>query len=84
MWEELKTILRDAHDKAVVVEDGKPRYIVLSIEEYTRLRDEAERGVEAANETLSEVANEQLSSIEIDESAKEEAAEAIDLNNLPL
>lgn len=81
MWEELKAILRDAHDKAVVVEDGKPRYIVLSIEEYTRLRDEAERG---ASETLSEAANAELSSIEIDEGAKEEAAAAIDLNNLPL
>ncbi|MEX0916865.1 MAG: hypothetical protein WDZ44_02070 [Candidatus Spechtbacterales bacterium] len=84
MWEELKTILRDASDKAVVVEDGKPRYIVLSIEEYTRLRDAAEQGAEEANEVLSEAVNDQLSSIEIDESAKEEAAEAIDLNNLPL
>lgn len=84
MWEELKAILRDASDKAVVVEDGKPRYIVLSVEEYTRLRDSAERGVEEANEALSEAVHDQFSSVEIEESAKEEANEAIDLNNLPL
>lgn len=84
MWEELKSILRDAHDKAVVVEDGKPRYVVLSVEEYARLRDGAERGLQEANEALSEAVNDEFSSVEIEESAKQEASEAIDLNNLPL
>lgn len=37
MWETLKKILKTSNDKAIIIEDGQPRYVVLSIEEYTKL-----------------------------------------------
>ena len=84
MWDELKHILRSAHDKAIIVEDGKPRYVVMSIEEYGRLQEQPEQPREAEGERSYEEANDELSSIEVDEGAKSEARGAIDLNDLPL
>lgn len=81
MWDELKHILRSTHDKAIIVEDGKPRYVVMSVEEYSRLQGQPEGQGE---ERSYEEANEALSSIEVDEEAKGEARGAIDLNDLPL
>lgn len=38
MWKSLKQILRDSNDKAVIIEDGEPRYVILSFDEYMRMR----------------------------------------------
>lgn len=37
MWESLKKILKTSNEKAVIIEDGKLKYVVLSIDEYMRL-----------------------------------------------
>lgn len=84
MWDELKHILRSTHDKAIIVEDGKPRYVVMSVEEYARLQEQSEGQKEAGGAHSYEEANEELSSIEVDEEAKSEVRGAIDLNDLPL
>ncbi|OGZ61533.1 MAG: hypothetical protein A2932_01245 [Candidatus Spechtbacteria bacterium RIFCSPLOWO2_01_FULL_46_10] len=38
MWESLKKILKDSGERAIIVEDGAPRYVLLSVDEYMRLR----------------------------------------------
>ena len=37
MWDKLKKILKTSNEKAVIIEDGEPRYVVLSVDEYLRL-----------------------------------------------
>lgn len=37
MWETLKKILKTSNEKAIIIEDGEPKYVVLSIDEYMRL-----------------------------------------------
>jgi hypothetical protein len=38
MWKLLKQLLVSNDEKVVIMEDGTPRYVVLSVEEYLRLR----------------------------------------------
>ena len=37
MWETLKKILKTSNEKAIIIEDGEPKYVILSIDEYMRL-----------------------------------------------
>ena len=37
MWESLKKILKTSNEKAVIIEDGELKYVVLSVDEYMRL-----------------------------------------------
>lgn len=37
MWDKLKEILKVGGGKAVIVEDGEPKYIVLPVDEYLQL-----------------------------------------------
>ena len=39
MWDKLKKILKTSNEKAVIIEDGEPRYVVLSVDEYLRLTE---------------------------------------------
>ncbi|MEX2008498.1 MAG: hypothetical protein WD850_03345 [Candidatus Spechtbacterales bacterium] len=39
MWDSLKQLLRQSGEKAVIMEDGEPRYVVLTVSEYLRMRD---------------------------------------------
>ena len=39
MWSSLKKLIRSHQDRAIVIEEGEPRYVILSIEEYRRLVD---------------------------------------------
>ncbi|OGZ57194.1 MAG: hypothetical protein A3F94_01080 [Candidatus Spechtbacteria bacterium RIFCSPLOWO2_12_FULL_38_22] len=39
MWDKLKKILKTSNEKAVIIEDGEPRYVVLSVDEYMRLNE---------------------------------------------
>lgn len=45
MWESLKKLLGDT-EKAIVVEDGEVKYVILSVNEYLRLRGQ-DPGLEA-------------------------------------
>ena len=38
MWSNIKDILKDGKTKCVVIEDGKPLYVVLPFEEYQQLQ----------------------------------------------
>ena len=104
MWDQLKNIIRQTSDKAVIIEDGEPRFVVLTVQEYNRLRDILEgatdnsvpslqehpqQSVENPEQTQNtepkdqsqqshqeqdyELANKELSSLEIDESARDQA-----------
>jgi len=57
MWENLKSILKDNKTKLIIIEDGKPCYIILPFEEYQHLQNarkndtlEPERSREAAQD----------------------------------
>ncbi len=79
MWSQLAKIIRSDRDKAVIIEDGEPKYVVLTIGEYNRILGEQEQKKEENYEKL----NEELSDIEIDESAREEAKRISDLQDFP-
>lgn len=81
MWDQLKKIIKTSNDKAVIVEDGEPCFVVLTIQEYERLSS-LEDGINSDRSVLKkednlEKANEELSSIEIDEGAKDDAERMI-------
>jgi hypothetical protein len=40
MWESIKQLLKTDKDKAVLMENGKPKYVILSVEEYLKLNGE--------------------------------------------
>ena len=37
MWDKLKKILQVSNDRAIIIEDGEPRYIVLPVDEYLKM-----------------------------------------------
>lgn len=49
MWQSLKKLLGD-NEKAIVVEDGEVKYVILSVNEYLRLRGQ-DPGLEAPGRT---------------------------------
>ena len=49
MWQSLKKLLGDT-EKAIVVEDGEVKYVILSVNEYLRLRGQ-DPGLEAPGRT---------------------------------
>ena len=86
MWEQLKKIMIHTHDKAVVVEDGQPRFVVLTIEEYARLQGIADKQTHTRNAPITQTQNtattdpyedyekvNQELSLEIDEQARQQA-----------
>lgn len=38
MWNDIKSILKDNKNRCVIIEDGKPQYIVLPFLEYQQLQ----------------------------------------------
>lgn len=54
MWDQLKSIIRQTSDKAVIIEDGEPRFVVLTVQEYNRLYNAVEGRVDASNEKQAE------------------------------
>lgn len=46
MWEKLKTILKTTSDKAIVIEDGEPKYVILSVDEYLRINKLNNKNIE--------------------------------------
>ena len=42
MWDKLKTIIDKKGDKAVIIENGQPLYIVMSVDTYLDLKQKTE------------------------------------------
>ena len=83
MWEQLKNIIQNSSDKAIVIEDGKPKFVVLTIEEYEKMLccaqglNKKKQGCDS-NDSCQQSesydnANKELSAVEIDQTAKQEA-----------
>lgn len=49
MWSSIKSILKDNTTKCVIVEDGEPKYVVLSFEEYQQLQKSGNSGIVGDN-----------------------------------
>ena len=59
MWSEIKSILTDNKTRCVIVEDGKPRYVVIPFEEYQHLQSRKNDSIveeTSVNSELQEVA----------------------------
>lgn len=90
MWKQLQSLIRTKNDKAIIVEDGKPRYVILTIEEYTRLQEQAPQSTPSYQDSSMDEddtydqANQELSSIEVDEDQREYAEKFANLDNAPL
>ncbi|MYE38506.1 MAG: hypothetical protein F4X82_03250 [Candidatus Spechtbacteria bacterium SB0662_bin_43] len=90
MWKQLQSLIRAKSDKAIIVEDGKPLYVVLTVEEYTRLQEQASHSSAMLEDdstddsTTYDQANQELSSVEIDEEQREYAEKFANLDNAPL
>ncbi|MEX2145133.1 MAG: hypothetical protein WD712_02030 [Candidatus Spechtbacterales bacterium] len=41
MWDSIKKLLKTNKDKAVLMENGEPKYVILSVDEYLKLSGEA-------------------------------------------
>lgn len=90
MWKQLQSLIRTKNDKAIIVEDGKPRYVILTIEEYNRLQEQALHPTPSYEDNpldeddTYDQANQELSSIEVDEDQREYAEKFANLDNAPL
>ncbi len=51
MWDQLKSILHSSNEKAIIIEDGKPTFVVMSIEEYLKLQDKDKKNLQNNNNT---------------------------------
>ncbi|MDX1607651.1 MAG: hypothetical protein R3251_00360 [Candidatus Spechtbacterales bacterium] len=60
MWESLKNILKTSNEKAVIVEDGEPRYVILSVDEYLRL-SEGDSGASSPDQSSQPLSSQQQS-----------------------
>lgn len=79
-WENIKNIIRTPQDKAIVIEDGEPRFVILTIEGYTQLQNTS--GQSQSEQTQPaiedfEAGNKELSSLDIDDATQEDAEKMI-------
>jgi len=44
MWSAIKTILTNKNSKCLIIEDGKPKYVLLGFEEYQQLHNNKRYG----------------------------------------
>ncbi len=86
MWEKLKQILKTENDKAVVVEDGEPKYVILSIEEYMKLVSDNSSGEPKKDNSSpsEEMPPVDVSEIEPPYESSEAETEEAGLDDLPL
>jgi len=53
MWEKIKNLMQKSGGKFIIIEDNKPAYVILPIEEYEELLDSSQ--IEKANRELIEL-----------------------------
>ncbi|MEX0870144.1 MAG: hypothetical protein WDZ39_01825 [Candidatus Spechtbacterales bacterium] len=59
MWDKLKKILDISNDRAVIVEDGEPRYVILSVDEYLKMLNKDSANLNAKQDQAGAVNNPQ-------------------------
>lgn len=47
MWDQLKSVIRSKNDKAIIIEDGKPLFVVMNMEEYVRLTEQEKQNTKS-------------------------------------
>jgi len=78
MWQNLRSILKDNKTKCVIIEDGEPRYVVLSFEEYQHLQDQKKGDILEENS-----ANGELSSYARSTRGQDDYGSSINIEDLP-
>jgi hypothetical protein len=58
MWNSIKSILKDNKTKCVIIEDGKPVYVILPFEEYQQLQKREDRSILDEDKVNSEIQEE--------------------------
>lgn len=49
MWSSLKQLIRANNDKCVIVEDGEPKYVILTYKEYQHLQKDDKNSIVEEN-----------------------------------
>ncbi|MDP4010328.1 MAG: hypothetical protein Q8P37_00500 [Candidatus Spechtbacteria bacterium] len=57
MWESIKQLLKTDKDKAVLMENGQPKYVILSVGEYLKLNSELSAQDPQTAESLAQTDN---------------------------
>jgi len=59
MWQDLKDILKKIGGRFIIVEDGKPRYVILSFQEFknliSKISQNSDEGFKKVNEEFSDL-----------------------------
>ena len=79
MWETIKRILQKGGGKCIIVENDKPSYVVLPMEEYENLLEQSQ--IEEANQEITELKSQEETEPAIEDVAdkKEDEVKVEDL-----
>jgi len=80
MWQKIKKLIDKAGGKFIIVENEKPAYVVLPIEEYENLLDSSQ--IAKANQEISQLKASQPEQTEI-ESAETKDEDEVKVEDLP-
>ena len=58
MWSDIKSILKDNRAKCLIIEDGKPVYVILPFEEYQQLQKREDHSILDEDKINSEIQEE--------------------------
>ena len=82
MWNSIKSILKDNTSKCLIIEDGEPKYIVLSFEEYQKLQGSEKNSIVEEN-FEEEKANGEIQEFQTEKEEAEVIGPTIRLEDLP-
>jgi len=90
MWSAIKTILNDRTSKCLIIEDGQPKYVLLTFEEYQQLQKQEKSDIIIENSQEDDKEDkingeiQQLQTEELDESLPQAAGiSAVKIEDLP-
>lgn len=80
MWEQIKRLMQKGGGKFIIIEENRPSYVILPIEEYENLLEQGQ--IEKANQDISEWKETNSQQPVIEETANKEKDE-IKVEDLP-
>ena len=82
MWSSIKNILKDGRTRCVVIEDGKPLYVVLPFDEYQQLQGNEKGGIVRENFKEDEI-NGEIQGLNAESPEEEPVTSSIKIEDLP-
>ena len=82
MWNSIKSILKDNASKCLIIEDGEPKYVVLSFQEYQQLQGNEKNSIVEENFEEEKV-NGEIQEFQTEKEEAEPVGPTIRLEDLP-